>query len=97
MGLVEYSDSDNEEQSEKPIKKRKLSSHDTAAQDAAPPPPLPAAFRDLYSSTVRLSNSDNPELHGGRKRIIPHVQGNWNAHVYLECTFISPSHLSELD
>ncbi|KAK4499324.1 hypothetical protein PRZ48_009837 [Zasmidium cellare] len=83
MALVDYSDSDsdgsNHPDSSLPLaKKRRVSGSDSKL------PPLPPAFRDLYSSTVRTSTQDDPSLHGGRKRVTPHVAGNWPAHVYLE-------------
>jgi hypothetical protein len=93
MALVLYPDSDSDDADSsqavtarpsqsvsKGITKRKRSE---SAQDDLPP--LPAAFHDLYTANSRISTSDNPSLHGGRKRAIPHVEGNWPSHVYLEC------------
>ncbi|GAB7364438.1 hypothetical protein MBLNU230_g4979t1 [Neophaeotheca triangularis] len=47
-------------------------------------PPLPAAFLNMYSSTVRKSGGDDPSMHQGRKRTIPHIEGAWPTHIFLD-------------
>lgn len=97
MPLVDYPDSETERDDSsddigaQPVQiptkaaiKRKRSA---SAQDDLPP--LPAAFHDLYSTNARVSTGDNPKLHGGRKRTVPHIEGNWPSHVYLECKDVS--------
>ncbi|KAI7235880.1 hypothetical protein KC330_g4047 [Hortaea werneckii] len=82
MALVAYSDSsDSDKEDAQPMKKRKVSD---GAKSKTALPPLPSTFQDLYSSTVRTSTQDDPSLHGGRKRVTPHIEGNWPTHVYLE-------------
>lgn len=79
MSLVQYSDSDSDaEPASPPAKKPRVEPQPGL-------PPLPAAFHDLYASSTRVSVKDDPSLHGGRKRVIPHVEGNWPSHLYLEC------------
>lgn len=86
MGLVDYPSSDSEGESQPAAKKPRI--------EGSLLPPLPSNFRNLYSSTVRTSTQDDPELHGGRKRVTPHVAGNWPAHIYLECKLCMFLHIS---
>ncbi|CAG8518478.1 2641_t:CDS:2, partial [Acaulospora colombiana] len=46
-------------------------------------PPLPPEFLNLYQDKKYI---ENPELHQGRIRTKPHVEGNWATHVYVEVT-----------
>ncbi|KAI1448621.1 U6 snRNA phosphodiesterase Usb1 [Annulohypoxylon stygium] len=97
MALVDYSSSDSEPLDEETktvipatAKKKKTSHTQTPSNGAneskstAALPPLPAAFHDLYASTVRVSTSDDPSLHQGRKRVNPHKPGHWPSHLYIE-------------
>ncbi|KAJ5580989.1 hypothetical protein N7450_007290 [Penicillium hetheringtonii] len=77
MSLVQYSDSDSNSEPSPPRKK-------IARPAQADLPPLPASFHSLYASSTRVSTKDDPSLHAGRKRAIPHVEGNWPSHLYLE-------------
>ncbi|KAJ5817065.1 hypothetical protein N7447_009298 [Penicillium robsamsonii] len=82
MTLVQYSDSESDSESRSHPRPLKKSRHDPNPGISLPP--LPAAFHNLYASSTRVSVQDNPSLHGGRTRIIPHIEGNWPTHLYLE-------------
>lgn len=94
MVLVEYPDSEAEEETDKgntqkeaalPVGNAAGTKRKTPPGPAEDLPPLPASFHDLYSTATRVSTRDDPSLHGGRKRSVPHIEGNWPTHVYLEC------------
>ena len=91
MSLVDYSDSGDESDAfietsnpdPSPGSKRKRMGDD--GERTKPLPPLPDTFHNVYASTARIGTSDDPSLHGGRQRQVPHIEGNWPTHVYIEC------------
>ncbi|KAI8962005.1 hypothetical protein F5Y11DRAFT_347960 [Daldinia sp. FL1419] len=85
MALVDYSSSDSEpEAAEAASATAPAAKKQKTSADSTELPPLPDAFHDLYASTVRVSTSDDPTLHQGRKRVNPHRVGSWPSHLYIE-------------
>ncbi|KAK5199190.1 poly(U)-specific 3'-to-5' RNA exonuclease [Exophiala xenobiotica] len=87
--LVDYSDSSSESDGHSNSRtqnrrKRKAEDDGLLKLDSGRPPPLPASFRSLYATNVRTFASDDPALHAGRTRQVPHAIGNWPTHAYLE-------------
>ncbi len=109
MALVDYSESSESEdevlaaesnlgQAQGSRKRKAEHVEDTHVQPvkSRPPPPLPPSFHSLYATNVRTSAADDPSLHAGRTRQVPHAVGNWPTHIYLEW-HPSPSELATLE
>ncbi|KAH8679908.1 U6 snRNA phosphodiesterase Usb1 [Tricladium varicosporioides] len=90
MALVDYSSSDEDEQEDTANSGHSAGSLKRKRNENDELPPLPSRFHDMYASTTRVSTRDDPSLHGGRKRVTPHIEGNWPTHLYIEW-YPSPS------
>ena len=96
MALVDYASSEEDEADVRAAVDTTATLKRKRDEESLELPPLPSKFHDLYASTTRVSAQDDPALHGGRKRITPHVEGNWPTHLYITCMFSSHFHMQHL-
>ncbi|CAG8436543.1 6211_t:CDS:2 [Ambispora gerdemannii] len=67
---------EEEEEENKELRRKKQ----VAKQDL---PPLPSEFLELFT-VERKKEIDDTNKHEGRIRTVPHVEGNWATHVFVE-------------
>jgi hypothetical protein len=74
--LVNYSSSESESEDEVPLKPQEITVKSKTTNK------LP-----MLLSIDKKTNcdKDNPEDHQMRQRSIPHVEGNWATHVFIDC------------
>lgn len=105
--LVDYPDSDSESDSSLPSGSKSGASSDQAScsnsaklqspikpQQLSPPPPPPKEFLNLFNSNPKFSK--NSHLYEGKFRAVPHIQGSWPSHIYIQWT-PNPLQLAALD
>lgn len=71
MNLADYDSSSDEE----------IKGARPAPYSKAPPPP-PKDFLNLFTAPPKLSA--HAAQHQGRTRVVPHTQGSWPSHIYIE-------------
>jgi len=95
MGLVQYSDSEDEDVSIKlrkvddpePPTKRYVTTSTEADGSRKVLPPVP--------SNYTVDPGDDPSQHQGRTRSRAYVPGELNAHIYLSCGFAHKAELKD--
>ncbi|KAL1752440.1 hypothetical protein FB107DRAFT_219936 [Schizophyllum commune] len=105
--LVDYagsddnsSDSSSEEKPHTKKKSRTSSTHEPSSSTSPPsatqPTSRPRKLPSLAPSITGPVHVDNPALHQGRIRSVPHVDGQWACHVYVPVTLKPRSALRDV-
>ena len=81
-------------------KSRTSSTHEPSSSTSPPsaiqPTSRPRKLPSLASSIIGPVHVDNPALHQGRIRSVPHVDGQWACHVYVPVTLKPRSALRDV-
>ncbi|KAL1736866.1 hypothetical protein EV714DRAFT_197664 [Schizophyllum commune] len=107
VALVDYAGSDDNSSDsssdEKPHTKKKgrtSSTHEPSSSTSPPsatqPTSRPRKLPSLAPSITGPVHVDNPALHQGRIRSVPHVDGQWACHVYVPVTLKPRSALRDV-
>ncbi|KAI5835258.1 hypothetical protein K523DRAFT_291933 [Schizophyllum commune Tattone D] len=105
--LVDYagsddnsSDSSSDEKPHTKKKNRTSSTHEPSSSTSPPsatqPTSRPRKLPSLAPSITGPVHVDNPALHQGRIRSVPHVDGQWACHVYVPVTLKPRSALRDV-
>ncbi|KAL1693762.1 hypothetical protein GGG16DRAFT_123128 [Schizophyllum commune] len=105
--LVDYagsddnsSDSSSDEKPHTKKKSRTSSTHEPSSSTSPPsatqPTSRPRKLPSLAPSITGPVHVDNPALHQGRIRSVPHVDGQWACHVYVPVTLKPRSALRDV-
>lgn len=64
----------------------KTVNYSSSSESDTPEPPPPKKLKKLPVpfETVKAIKIEDPLLHGGRKRQVEHVEGNWASHIFIE-------------
>jgi hypothetical protein len=75
--LVLYSDSSEDEKE----------GDDTLKKEVKRKLPMPFKADDDYDDAAKKVKTNESDQHQGRTRTIPHQEGNWPSHIFIDCKY----------